>query len=105
MEEHCIWHIGYRQSVSAWEDRWIDSNIRIADFNLNTPPHLQLAKVDDLGSNGVSWKWGELKEWLPMKIIRRISSMLPLFLRQVRMLEHALVKMEIDTQLVSCTNF
>ncbi|KAI5425405.1 hypothetical protein KIW84_031275 [Lathyrus oleraceus] len=74
MEEHCIWHIGYGQSVSAWEDRWIDSNIRIADFNLNTPPHLQLAKVDDLGSNGVSWKWGELKEWLPMKIIRRIST-------------------------------
>ncbi|CAL5194278.1 unnamed protein product [Lathyrus oleraceus] len=59
MEEHCIWHIGYGQSVSAWEDRWIDSNIRIADFNLNTPPHLQLAKVDDLGSPNVRACIGE----------------------------------------------
>ncbi|CAI8594394.1 unnamed protein product [Vicia faba] len=51
LETNCYWDIGDVSTIKAWEDKWVDSTIRIKDLNIKIHIHLQTTNVADMGLN------------------------------------------------------
>lgn len=75
MEENCLWYAGDGTTMNAWDIRWIDQDVRIA--NIHIPMHLKTTRVVDLTSEDGEWNWEILSRWLSENLLCIIVSMLP----------------------------
>lgn len=46
--ENCVWYVGDRDSVEAWNKRWISHDIKIVELGILIPMQLHAARVSDL---------------------------------------------------------
>lgn len=56
IEEHRSWVIGNGQSVHAWQDKWLNSHMRLRDHAPNLPDELKDWRVSDLVDGNRGWK-------------------------------------------------
>lgn len=87
IEEKCFWSTGNGYIVDAWNERWIDSGIKISYLNLNIPIQLRETVVIDLLNEEPKWKWELLNQWLPGEILNRIRVMFLVVRMQAQMCE------------------
>ena len=69
--------MGDGKRVDAWNDVWIEPNLRIKDMNLVIPNELRAVKVADLVNDEGEWKWELLNAWLPLEVLHKIETIPP----------------------------
>ncbi|KAI5441516.1 hypothetical protein KIW84_010842 [Lathyrus oleraceus] len=59
VEENCLWYAGDGTTVNAWDIRWIDQDVTIANMDIHIHMNLKTTRVVDLTSED-----GDLKKWI-----------------------------------------